>query len=213
MRRPGRAPSPRVPPVATCAVPSMQDKRLHVRRHALKRKPATHRASRFFCAQKICISVSLGRSSFMGGGSLFPPCALRLLPFRRRAHPRFSLPPAAHTRPCALTLDPPGFVLLYGRARPATLPICADTLPVRARSRARARTTLSACAGYVSAECRGCRHACNIRALEKRILKTKFSKVIGIGLMLAALNCALNSALTCDVLRIVVNVYSQAGHS
>lgn len=78
----------------------------------------------------IYVSVgSLGRFSLMGGGSLFLPCALRLLPFRRRALPRFSLAPAAHARPCALTLCPPGFALLCGHARPATLPICAGNPP------------------------------------------------------------------------------------
>lgn len=99
------------------------------------------------------------------------------------------------------------------RALISTLPIGADTLAMRARSPARARTTLSASVRYVSVECRGCRHACNIRALKKRILKTNFSKVLGLGLMLAALDCALNSALTCYILRVVVYVYTQAGHS
>ena len=60
----------------------------------------------------IYVSVeSWGRSSLMGGGSLFPPGAFRLLPFRRNALQRFSLAPAAHARPNALTLIPPGFVL------------------------------------------------------------------------------------------------------
>lgn len=54
---------------------------------------------------------SLGRSSLMGGGSLLPPGAFRLLPFRRKALLPISLAPAAHARPIALTLIPPGFVL------------------------------------------------------------------------------------------------------
>lgn len=99
------------------------------------------------------------------------------------------------------------------RALISTLPICADTLPLRARSPARARTTLSASEIFVSVGCRGCRQACNIRALKKRILKTKISKVVGIGLMLAALDCAFDAALTCYILRVVVDINAQAGHS
>lgn len=48
--------------------------------------------------RKICISVSLGRSSVAGGGSLFPPCLRAFSPAARNL-PRFSPAPAARPRP------------------------------------------------------------------------------------------------------------------
>ena len=106
-----RAPSPRVPPGATCARPAMRDKRSHVRRPALNTIFAARRGRQNRRAGLYVSVESLGRSSLMGGDSLFPPGAFRLLPFRRKALQPFSLAPAAHARPNALTLIPPGFVL------------------------------------------------------------------------------------------------------
>lgn len=66
----------------------------------------------------------------MGGGSLLPPGAFRLLPFRRKALQPFSIAPAAHARPIALTLSPPGFVLpLVALAPPRFSSARASLLP------------------------------------------------------------------------------------
>ena len=134
-----RAPSPRVPPGATCARPAMRDKRSHVRRPALNTIFAARRGRQNRRAGLYVSVESLGRSSLMGGGSLFPPGAFRLLPFRRKALQPLSLAPAAHARPYALTLIPPGFVLpmvalappRFSNARASLLP--ALSLPCGAR--------------------------------------------------------------------------------
>lgn len=64
---------------------------------------------------------SLGRFSRAGGGFLFPRRARRLFPSAGKPCNPYAFAPASRARPYALTLCPPGFVLLFGRARPATL--------------------------------------------------------------------------------------------
>lgn len=78
-----------------------------------------------------CARISMYRLSRWGASRLWA-AAVSSLPAPPGFSPSagghsfaFSLASAAHARPCALTLDPPGFVLLCGRARPATLPTCA----------------------------------------------------------------------------------------
>lgn len=118
-----RAPSPRVPPDATCAVPPMHCPCMNAG------TPYKLAACPFdghpLDARDICIGRIVGALLAYGRRLSLPSLRLRLLPFRRSALPRFSLAPAAHARPCALTLYPPGFALLFGRARPASLPSCA----------------------------------------------------------------------------------------
>ena len=118
---------------------------------------------------------SLGRSSLMGGGSLFPHGACGLLPFRPHALPRFFLAPAAHARPNALTLNPSGFVLPAVAFAPPLFPLRLRPSILRFPSPcglpAVARATLGRplagslrspaprsqpCGDYVSADYRGC---------------------------------------------------------
>lgn len=120
-----RAPSPRVPPVAPCARPAMRDKTF-----ACTPAGPTFDVCRPFDGRQnrragLYVSVeSLGRSSLMGGGTLFPPC---LRPFPPCGAQSPSLIPRS-LRPCSserANAQPSGVRASGGRARPATLPNCA----------------------------------------------------------------------------------------
>lgn len=119
-----RAPSPRVPPGATCARPAMRDKRSHVRRPALHTIFAARRGRQNRRAGEYVSAESLGRSSLMGGGSLFPPCLRPFPPCGAQSPSLFprSLRPCSYERANAL---PAGVRASGGRARPATLLNCA----------------------------------------------------------------------------------------
>ena len=75
------------------------------------------------CARRICIVSALGRSSFASVDSLVPRRAFRLLPFRRKAAPRFVYPLDARTRPIALTLHACGLMHAPSRATLLTAPV------------------------------------------------------------------------------------------
>ena len=98
------------------------------RRPPYKRMRATFDVARI-AGRKICISVSLGRSSVAGGGFLFPPCLRAFSPSGAQSS-TLSNPPAARPRPCALTLDPV-----------CALPI--PPLPIRSRRWSRAHPDAS----------------------------------------------------------------------
>lgn len=68
-------------------------------------------------AGKICISVSLGRSSLAGGGFLFPPCLRAFSPAARNL-PRFPLlPPPALGRVTAASYSGAALGARFARAR------------------------------------------------------------------------------------------------
>lgn len=74
---------------------------------------------------KICIGRVVGALLVCGRRLSLPSPRRPAFPKRLPSLHPIPAAHAAHTRPNALTLHSPGFVLLYGRARPATLSNCA----------------------------------------------------------------------------------------
>ena len=122
----------------------------------------------------ICFGRVVGALLACGRRLLFLPCLARSPPLRSPVSLAFSFAPAAHARPCALTLIPSGFVLLCGHTRPATLLIA--PAPSHCGLRFAPPTQRMQASGVVSdGRASRVRQACNIRALKKRIPKTKKS--------------------------------------
>lgn len=113
-----------------------------------------------------------------------------------------------------------GFTLRSARAGLALPPMaCAKRSTHHRRTQRRAECSVRAAGRrfrdtrYLGDPCPqcACPQGCNLRAFEKRILKTKGKRLGGVGGLLR-FYVARYSALTCDVLRVVVYVNSQPGH-
>ena len=170
MRSVVRAPSPRVPPVAPAGCPDLGDAaptwspRDCPNVSACATFDVAHTAGR-----KICISVSLGRSSLAGGGSLFPPCLRAFSPAARNL-PRFPHAPAARAWPSDCRF-------LFGRGSGRSLrsrPIALRRLPSQRGScslRSHSPRHASRRAHNLSSvECRGCAAS---RSIRSRVNKKK----------------------------------------
>lgn len=119
-----RAPSPRVPPGATCVRPAMRDKRSHVRRPVLHSIFAARRGRQNRRAGNMYRSSRWGAPRLRASAlSCRPACAPSPLAGRNLL-PSF-LAAAARPRPNALTLIPPGFVLPVVALAPPRFPNCA----------------------------------------------------------------------------------------
>lgn len=122
-----RAPSPRVPPGATCDRPPMRDKRSHVRLPVLHSIFAAHRGRQNRRAGNMYRSSRWGAPRLRASAlSCRPACAPSPLAGRNLL-PSF-LAAAARPRPNALTLIPPGFVLPLVALAPPRFPTARASL-------------------------------------------------------------------------------------
>lgn len=159
-------------------------------------------------------------------------------PLAASNHPRFSIPTAARPRPNALTLD----TMRATAETVAPYSVAPLAVAHTQRFPLRRASTLSLFAGLVLTavtltpprlnnasppserlsigRTSRARQACNIRALRKRILKIKGLGLMAIGWLLVSLSfeligcyLAFDTALSGDVLRVVVHIDFQAGCS